>query len=384
MVALQDKPSWEDEDLTLFRDSLRKFLAAELVPNDSKWRKQKFVDRAFWRKAGDMGFLTPSMPEDYGGSGGTYAHEAIITEELTYALSTSFGHGVHGPIVAPYILHYGTEEQKRRWLPKMATGEMVGAIAMTEPGGGSDLQAVRTHARIEGDHYVINGSKTFITNGWVADLIIVALKTDVTQGARGMSLVVVETEGQKGFRRGRNLDKIGLHGSDTAELFFDDMRVPVSNRLGGEGNGFIQMMQQLPQERLGIAVGAQAAMEKAVDLTADYARDRKMFGKSLMDMQNTRFKLAECLATTRVTRAFVDQCIEKHLRGELTAVDASMAKFWCSDQQCKVIDECLQLHGGYGFMEEYPIARMYVDARVQRIYGGANEVMKELVARSMT
>jgi acyl-CoA dehydrogenase len=383
MYDLRPKRPWETDEVVMFRDSVRRFLATAAVPRDAQWRKQKFVDRDFWRQAAALGMLCPSMPEEYGGSGGSYALEAVISEELSYAGLTSFLQSIHGGIVAPYILHYGTHEQKLRWLPKMASGEWIGAIAMTEPGCGSDLQAIRTTARQDGDHYVINGAKTFISNGATADLVIVAAKTDPAQGAKGVTLIVVEATELAGFRRGRNLDKIGMHGSDTAELFFDDMRVPVANHLGeAEGQGFVQLMQQLSQERLSIAVGAQAMMERAIEITVAYTQERQAFKKPLLDFQNTRFKLAECLATARVTRSFVDDCVVRHIRGELSTVDASMAKLWCTDKQCQVIDECLQLHGGYGFMEEYPIARMYADVRVQRIYGGANEIMKEIVARS--
>jgi acyl-CoA dehydrogenase len=385
MYELRPKRPWETEEAVMFRSTVRRFLEAEAVPRDAQWRNQKFVDRDFWRQAGELGMLCPSMPEQYGGGGGSYALEAVITEELSYAGLTSFLQGVHGGIVAPYIERYGTPAQKQRWLPKLSSGEFIGAIAMTEPSGGSDLQAIRTLARREGDHYVINGSKTFVTNGHTADLVILAVKTDPTQGAKGMSLIVVEAPGLAGFRRGRNLDKIGMHGSDTAELFFDDLRVPAANRLGDEeGQGFVQMMQQLPQERLGIAVGAQAMMERAIEVTIAYVHERQVFKKSLIEFQNTRFKLAECLTTARVTRSFVDDCVARHIRGELSMVDASMAKLWSTDKLCDVVDECLQLHGGYGFMAEYPIARMYADVRVQRIYGGANEIMKEIVARSFS
>jgi acyl-CoA dehydrogenase len=387
MYDLRPRRVWEDDDATQFRDAVRRFLAAEAIPHDERWREQKLVDRAFWRQAGELGFLCPSLPEAYGGSGTSFAFEAIIAEELSYAGITSVGHGVHSPIAAHYILRYGTPEQCLKWLPRMARGEMIGAIGMTEPGGGSDLQAIRTSARRErdgdGDHYVINGAKTFITNGHNADLIVLAVKTDPAQGAKGVSMIVVETAGLAGFRRGRNLKKIGMHGSDTAELFFDEVRVPVGNLLGEEGQGFVQMMESLPQERIAIAVGAVAMMERAVEITVEYVHDRKAFKQSLMDFQNTRFQLAECLSAVRVTRAFVDQCIVQHVRGELTTVDASMAKAWATDRQCEVLDKCLQLHGGYGFMDEYLIARMYADARVQRIYGGTNEIMKELIARSL-
>lgn len=384
MYDLRPKRPWETDEVVMFRDAVRRFIATEAVPRDAHWRKQKFVDRDFWLQAGELGMLCPSMPEAYGGSGGNFALEAVMGEEMAYAGITSFMQAIHGGIVAPYINHYGTDAQKRRWLPKMATGEYVSAIAMTEPGGGSDLQAIRTTAAQDGDHYVINGAKTFITNGHVADLVIIAVKTNPAEGGKGITLVVAEVDNLPGFRRGQNLDKIGIHGSDTAEMFFDDMRVPVANRLGDEeGQGFVQMMQQLPQERLGIALAAQAMMEHAIEITVAYVHDRKAFKKSLIDFQNTRFKLAECLTTARVSRAYIDDCIARHIRGELSTVDASMAKLWCTDKQCQVIDECLQLHGGYGYMDEYLIARMYADVRVQRIYGGANEIMKEIIARSL-
>jgi acyl-CoA dehydrogenase len=385
MYDLRPKRPWETEEVAMFRDSVRRFLATEAVPHDGQWRKQKFVDRDFWHKAGELGMLCPSMAEEYGGSGGSFALEAVISEELAYVSMSSFMQNVHGGIVAPYLGHYGTDAQKKRWLPKMCNGEFIGAIAMTEPGCGSDLQAIRTTARREGEHYVINGSKTFISNGYTADLVIVAVKTDAAQGAKGMTLIVIETAGLAGFRRGRNLDKIGMHGNDTAELFFDEVRVPMANRLGAEeGLGFVQMMQQLPQERLAIAVGAQATMERAIEITVAYVHDRKAFKQSLIEFQNTRFKLAECLTTARITRSFIDDCVARHMRGELSTVDASMAKLWCTEKQCQIIDECLQLHGGYGFMDEYPIARMYADTRVSRIAGGASEIMKEIISRSFT
>ncbi len=383
MYDLRSRRIWEDDDAAQFRDALRKFLEAEAVPHDMRWREQKRVDRAFWQQAGELGFLCPSLPEEYGGSGTSFAFEAIVCEELGYAGLTSVGHGVHSPIAAHYILRYGTPEQYKRWLPGMANGTLIGAIGMTEPGGGSDLQALRSNARRDGEHYVINGSKTFITNGHNADVIVLAVKTDLNQGAKGISMIVVETADLPGFRRGRNLHKIGMHGSDTAELFFDDVRVPAANLLGQEGQGFIQMMESLPQERIAIAIGAQAMMERAVEVTVEYVNQRQAFKQTLMDFQNTRFQLAECLSAVRVSRAFVDQCVAEHVAGKLSNVDASMAKAWTTDRQCEVLDKCLQLHGGYGFMEEYLIARMYADARVQRIYGGANEIMKELIARSL-
>lgn len=376
------KPVWENEDLSMFRDAARRFFAAEAAPLDERWRQQHHVDRSFWNKAGEMGFLCPSIPEAYGGGGGTFAHEAIVGEELAYIGCSSFGQTVHGGIVAHYILNYGNEEQKQRWLPKLCSGEMVGAIAMTEPGTGSDLQGVKTRAILDGDYYVINGSKIFISNGIQADLVIVVTKTDPTAGAKGVSLIVVETT-TPGFKRGRTLDKIGLKGQDTAELFFEDVRVPVTNLLGEPGQGFVQLMKQLPQERMGIALQAQAQMEAAIACTLGYVKERKAFGQAIFEFQNTRFKLAECETIARVTRAFVDECIAKHVAGQLTAAEASMAKYWATEQLGKVVDECLQLHGGYGYMNEYPIARMYADARVSRIYGGTTEIMKELIARSL-
>ena len=379
---------WISEDLELFQDSIRRFVERELVPNEDRWWKQQHVEREVWRKAGAIGMLLPSIPEEYGGGGGSFAHDAIVTLEQSRAGSTSLGTNVHSGIVAHYILRYGTEEQKLRWLPRMATGEMIAAIAMSEPGAGSDLKSIKTRAlRVndgEGDQYVINGSKTFITNGYLADLVLVVVKTDPDKGAKGVSIVVVETEGLEGFRRGRILEKIGQKGQDTAELFFDNVRVPCASLLGTEeGKGFYQLMQQLPQERMIIALGALATMERAIELTVDYVRERKVFGASLLDMQNTRFKLAECKTHATVARAFVDDCMARVLRGELDPETAAMAKWWCTQKNTEIVDECLQLHGGYGYMLEYPIARMYVNARVGKIFGGSNEIMKELVARTL-
>lgn len=382
MTNLRTVRLWEDENAVLFRDSLRKLLSDIVPPNDDRWRGQKFVDREYWQQLGALGALCPSVPEEYGGSGGTFAFDAVVVEEFAYTDSSSFtGVGVHGNIVAHYILSLGTEEQKQRWLPGMASGELIGAIGMTEPGGGSDLRAMRTNARKIGGDFVINGSKTFITNGQLADLLILACKTDPDAGSNAISLVVVETADLPGFEKGRSLDKIGLHGSDTAELAFSDMRVPTSNLLGEEGRGLQTMMRNLPRERIGIAVGAQAQLERAVELTADYARDRKAFGKSLIDFQTSRHKLAECLTEALVSRAFIDRCIERQIDGTLTSAEASMAKYWSTDRAFRVIDECVQLHGGYGYMDEYAIARLWADCRVQRVYGGANEIMKELIGR---
>jgi acyl-CoA dehydrogenase len=381
---MNERAAWMTDDVAAFRDSVRKVFEREFAPLEARWREQRLADRAVWRQAGEMGLLLTSIPEAYGGAGGTFAHEAVVAHEQARALVTSFSINVHSGIVAHYLLAYGSEAQKRRWLPKMARGEIVSAIAMTEPGAGTDLQAGRTTARREGDAYVINGAKTFITNGHHADLVCVVAKTDVTQRANGVSLLMVETAELPGFRRGRLLEKIGQHGLDTAELFFDDVRVPAENLLGGEeGRGFRQLMQQLPRERLLIAIGAAATMQRAVDETLAYVAQRKVFGEPLLAMQNTRFKLAECATEAALAQTFVDRCIERQLDGTLDVPTAAMAKWSTTDKLCRVIDECLQLHGGYGYMTEYPIARMYADARVLRILGGANEVMKELIARSM-
>jgi acyl-CoA dehydrogenase len=381
---MSQRPVWMSDDVAQFRDSVRKVFEREFAPLEERWRQQHLTDRSVWRQAGEMGLLCTSIPEQYGGAGGSFAHEAVVAGEQARALVNSFSINVHSGIVAHYLLAYGSEAQKLRWLPKMARGEIVAAIAMTEPGAGTDLQAVRTSARRDGDHYVVNGAKTFITNGHHADLVCVVVKTDTARGAKGVSLLMVETADLAGFRRGRLLEKIGQHGLDTAELFFDDVRVPVENLLGDEeGRGFRQLMQQLPRERLLIAVAAAASMQRAVDETLAYVAQRKVFGEPLLAMQNTRFKLAECQTEATISQAFVDQCIARQLDGTLDVPTAAMAKWSTTDRLCRVVDECLQLHGGYGYMAEYPIARMYTDVRVQRILGGANEVMKELIARSM-
>ncbi|HEX7661111.1 MAG TPA: acyl-CoA dehydrogenase family protein [Pseudonocardiaceae bacterium] len=377
------RPAWQDEDLDAFRELARSFCEKELVPHRDRWLEQHHVDRELWRRAGSVGLLCLSVPEEYGGGGGTFAHEVVLIEEQARAGDSSWGVGLHNAIVAPYLVRYGTEEQKRRWLPGMASGDLVGAIAMTEPGTGSDLQNIRTTAVRDGDHYVINGAKTFITNGGQADLVVVAVKTDTGEGAHGVSLVVVETS-TPGFRRGRVLDKVGLRGQDTAELFFDDVRVPVDHLLGGtEGQGFVQLMRQLPQERLMIGVTSVSTMEVAVAETVRYTKERTAFGRPVFEFQNTRFTLAECATEAKVCRAFLDRCIEDHLRGELDVPTAAMAKWWCSDRACRVIDECVQLFGGYGYMNEYPIARAWTDTRVQRIFGGTNEIMKEIISRTL-
>jgi acyl-CoA dehydrogenase len=378
------RSSWMTEELDVFRDQFRKFLATDLAPHAEEWRKQKMVDRSAWKALGDMGALLPSVPEAYGGLGTTFAYDAAVFEDIESIVPEVLsGVTVSSGIVAHYILNYGSEEQKRRWLPGMARGELIGAIAMTEPGTGSDLQSVRTGARRQGNSYVINGQKTFITNGQTADLIIVVARTG-GPGAKGLSLIVLETEGNQGFKRGRNLDKIGVHASDTSELFFEDAVAPFENLLGEEeGQGFKQLMQQLPQERLIIAVGAVASMERAVRLTAEYTKERKAFGQPIIDFQNTAFKLAERKTEATIARVFLDWCIERLIAGDLDAVTASMAKWWCTQKQVETADECLQLHGGYGYMQEYPISRMFIDARVQKIYGGTNEIMKLLIARSL-
>jgi acyl-CoA dehydrogenase len=378
------RPAWAGEDVAMLYEMAAKFLEAEIAPKYEQYEKAEIVERAAWEKAGANGLLCASMPEEYGGSGGTYAHESAIAEAIGHVGTDGFGIALHNAIVAPYILHYGSEEQKRRWLPRMATGELIGAIAMTEPGAGSDLQGVKSRAEKHGNQYSISGSKTFITNGQNANLIIVVAKTDPSMGAKGTSLIVIETDEVEGFERGRNLDKIGLKANDTSELFFNDVRVPTANLLGQEeGQGFVQLMQQLPQERLLVAAQAISMAERALAVTVDYVRERKAFGKAVIDFQNTQFKLAELKTEITIGRVFYNDCVARHIDGGLDPVTASMAKYWLSDLQCKVADECLQLFGGYGYMNEYPIARMWRDARVQRIYGGTNEIMKLLISRSL-
>ncbi len=374
---------WSNDDVEAFRDAVRRFAGNVLAPREPAWQRERRVDPASWREVGGMGMLLAGVPETYGGGGGTFAHDCVVFEELEYAGVTSLGKHVH-EICAHYVLTHGTEDQKRRWLPPMARGELVGAIAMSEPAAGSDLQGVRTRAVRDGSDFVLDGSKTFISNGQIAGLVCVVAKTDASSGAAGISLVMVEADGLPGFRRGATLDKLGLHGQDTSELYFDGCRVPADNLLGGaQGTGFAQLMEQLPYERAIIGVVAVAAMERAVRLTTDYVRDRRAFGKALIDMQNTRFRLAEAKTIAHVGRVFIDSCIERCIAGTLDTSTASMAKWWLTDMQCRVIDECLQLHGGYGYMREYPIARMYADARAQRIYGGTNEIMKEIIARTL-
>src|ERR1700733_5885613 len=378
------RPAWMSEDVVLLEESARRFIATEYSPHLEKWHEDHFYPREVWTKAGAAGLLCASMPEEYGGAGGSFAHEAVIDRQFSLAGFDAFGAPLHSGIVAPYILRYGTEEQRKRWLPKLASGEFVGAIAMSEPGTGSDLQGVRTTALRSGNGYVLKGSKTFITNGQHADLIIVVAKTDPKEGAKGVSLMVVEAADAEGFRRGRKLKKLGLDAPDTSELFFEDVSLPAENLLGlEEGQGFVQLMKELPQERMIVAVHACAMMERAVALTVDYVKQRTAFGKKIIEFQNTQFELAECKTEATIAKSFCDQCIERLVKGERDTVTASMGKCCATDTLGKVVDRCLQLFGGYGFMDEYPISRLYRDARVMRIYAGTNEIMKLLIARSL-
>ena len=375
--------SWMDEELTIFRETVSRFVDAEMVPNDPQWREQQNVGKDIWRKAGVMGLLCTDISTAYGGIGGDFRHEAVIYEELGRRGLSGFGQGVHS-ICAHYLVNHGTEEQKHRFLPRMAGGELIGAIGMTEPSAGSDLQGLKTRAVRDGSDYIVNGSKIFITNGYLADLIALVVKTNPGERAKGTSILMVETKDLPGYRVGRILDKMGLKSQDTAELFFDNVRVPAANLLGGEeGRGFYQLMGDLPYERALIAVVGVAAMEGALAETVKYVKDRKAFGKSIAEFQNTKFKLAEIATKTRIARIFIDDCIAKVVNGTLDTVTASMAKYWITDTQQEVLDECVQLHGGYGYMNEYLVCRMFADSRVQRIYGGTNEIMKELISRSL-
>ncbi|WP_340109889.1 acyl-CoA dehydrogenase family protein [Pikeienuella sp. HZG-20] len=378
------KSDWMNEDHVMFQDAATRFLTEKWLPRAEGWRKAGIMEREIWNEAGDNGLLCASIPEEYGGAGGDFGHEAVLSLIQNRVNLASWGQSIHSGIVAHYILNCGTEEQKKRWLPKMATGEIVGALAMTEPSAGSDVQSIKTRAVKDGNGYRLSGQKTFITSGQHANLILVAAKTDPNEGARGTSLIAVETENAEGFSRGRNLDKVGMKAADTSELFFDNVPVPPENVLGGEENkGFYQMMGQLPQERLLIACCAVGAMEGAVHKTIAYCKEREAFGQPIIGFQNTKFKLAECKTGTVVARAFLDRCIEAHLKGELSVETAAMAKYWTTDLQNRILDDCVQLHGGYGFMMEYDVAEMWTDARVQRIYGGTNEIMKELISRKL-
>ena len=364
------------------RETARRFVEREIKPHYAQWEKDGMVPKALYRKAGELGLLLTGIPEEYGGGGGDFLFAHIVNEELGFAGATGPQFGLHSDIVAPYILHNGSEAQKHAWLPRMASGEVISGIGMTEPGTGSDLAGVRTTARRDGDEYVIKGQKIFISNGQIADLFIVVAKTDPSMGARGVSLFLVEAD-RPGFARGRNLEKAGMSAQDTSELFFDDVRIPAANLLGEEGQGFRYLMTELPQERLIVAITAVAAAEEAVRLAVEYVEERHAFGKPIAALQNTRFKLAECKTEAAVGRAFLEQCIAKHLKGELDTSEASMAKYWCTEMQFRVADTCLQLFGGYGYMKEYPISRLWADARVQRIYGGTTEIMKEIISRGM-
>ncbi len=375
------KRSFYSDDHHLFRDQVRKFFDRELVPYLDRWEEQGEIDKGFWRLAGDAGLLCPNVPEAYGGLGLDFGYNAVIVEELGY-VGSSAGITLHSDIVAPYLVEYGSEEVKQHWLPRMISGETPTAIAMTEPGAGSDLQGIRTNAVKDGDDYILNGSKTYITNGQHADLIIVVAKTDPGEGAKGTSLILVEAD-RPGFARGRNLDKIGLHGQDTSELFFQDVRVPQANRLGQEGMGFAYLMNQLPQERLGIAIGAQASAQRAFDEAVRFTKERKAFGRTVFEFQNTRFTLADLAAKLQAGWAHLDWALRRHNDGKLTAGEASAAKLWHTELQWEACDAALQLHGGAGYMNEYLIARLWRDARVTRIFGGTNEIMKEVIARAI-
>lgn len=378
------KSPWMNEELLLLEDACRQFYERECVPHYEEWEARGDVGRKIWEKAGQMGLLGAEVPEAYGGPGGSFAHDAVIAYQGNLAGIDGWGGGLHNSIVIPYIIDYGSEEQKQNLLPRLVSGELIGAIAMTEPGAGSDLQAIKTSAIKDGNHYRVSGSKTFITNGALANLVIVVAKTDPKTGGRGISLFLVETDTVEGFRRGRNLDKLGMKSNDTSEMFFDDMRVPASALLGSEeGQGFVQMMQQLPQERLLIGVYAVARMERALRLTLDYVSERSAFGRKISEFQNTEFVLAECASEATVAKVFLDHCISEHLEGRLTTEKASMAKYWLTDLQARIIDRCLQLFGGYGVMSEYPIERMYRDNRIERIYAGTNEIMKVVIARGL-
>lgn len=365
-----------------FRESVRKFFEQEAVPFHAQWEKDGHIDRALWNKAGEAGMLCSHIPEEYGGMSADFLYSAVVIEEQSRLGLSGVGFSLHSDIVAPYILHYGTEEQKHKYLPKLVSGELVTAIAMTEPGTGSDLQGVKTTAVLDGDEYVINGSKTFITNGYLADLVIVVAKTDAKAGAKGISLFLVEAN-TPGFAKGKRLEKVGMKAQDTSELFFQDVRVPKENLLGKEGMGFVYLMQELPQERLTVGLVAISSAEAALEWTKAYTRERKAFGRPVADFQNTRFKLAEMATEIQIGRVFVDRCLELHLNKKLDVPTAAMLKYWGTDLQCKVIDECVQLHGGYGYMLEYPIARAWADSRVQRIYAGTNEIMKEIISRAL-
>ena len=382
MILDNYRGTWEDEDTSELRKLTREFIANEITPHQERFAQQHRVDRDVWRKAGQAGLLCISVPEEYGGGGGDFRHEAVVLHEQGLAFDDAWGYSVHSSICAHYILEYGTEEQKKAWLPKLASGEYVAAIAMTEPGTGSDLQSIRTKAVRDGDEWVINGSKTFITNGYNADLVIVAARTSPEKKSKGITLFAVET-GMEGFERGRKLDKVGQHESDTAELFFENVRVPSTNIIGEIDRGFIHMMEMLPQERVGAAVSNIAHAAPILEETLQYAKDRKAFGQPIGSLQWNKFLLADLVTRIEVTQAYVDNCVAAHAAGELTAIDAAKAKWWTAQVQNEVLDHCVQLHGGYGFMTEYRAARAWMDARVTKIWAGSNEIMKELIGRDL-
>lgn len=374
---------WMDEELDILRETCVRFVEAEMVPHDEEWRRQKYVSPEVWKQVGEMGLLCMDVPAEYGGMGADFRYESVFIEELSRRGLIGFGNHVHS-ICAHYILNHGTEEQKHRFVPRLASGELIGAIAMTEPSAGSDLKGIRTRAERDGDHYVVNGSKIFISNGYIGGVIALVVKTNPAQGAEGTSILLVEPSDLEGFKVGRILEKAGMKAQDTCELFFDDMRVPVANLLGGEeGRGFYQLMSDLPYERTITSIWGVAAMEGALEITLEYVKERKAFGKSIFDFQTTRHKLAELVTEAHIARVFVDRCIEQVCKGGLSTEEASMAKYWITDLQQKVTDGCLQLHGGYGYMDEYLISRLFVDSRVQRIYAGTNEIMKEIISRSL-
>ncbi|MGM0585134.1 MAG: acyl-CoA dehydrogenase family protein [Pseudomonadota bacterium] len=379
MLNRRDLFEPEHED---FRRSISAFIEKEIIPHYPEWEKEGRVSREVWRKAGEQGFLLMTAPEEHGGQGADYRFAAILTEEMGKRGLSGPGYGLHSDIVAPYFTHYGTDDQKARYLPKMATGEMIGAIAMTEPGAGSDVQNIRATALRDGNEYVVNGAKTFITNGELADFVLVAAKTDPKQGARGISLIVVETD-REGFSRGKKLEKMGEKAQDIAELHFDNVRVPPENLIGEEGKGFRYLMEQLPQERLGLVLRCCACAEAAYELAIDHAKQREAFGGKLMDLQNTRFRMAECRTELDIARLYADRLLQMHINGELDVATVCGAKFWMSEMEQRVVDHCLQVFGGYGYILEYPISKFYMNARVHRIYAGSNEIMREVVARSL-
>ncbi|WCL55679.1 acyl-CoA dehydrogenase family protein [Gimibacter soli] len=385
VLGIPDPEFMQDEEISMYRDAVGKFLDRHAPEKRiEKWREDGQVEREFWREAGEAGLLGVSVPTEYGGHGGDFRHDIVVVDQVARRGIEGFAASLHNVIITPYIQTHGTEEQKKRWLPRLVSGELVSAIAMSEPGAGSDLQSIRTTAIKEGNGYRLNGSKTFISNGQIADLIVVVAKTDPSQGAKGTSLLVIETDGLEGFSRGKKLDKIGLDAQDTSELFFNNVFVPADNLLGGvEGRGFYQLMAELPRERLIIAIGSVIVMEKAIETTLDYVKNRKAFGQTVFDFQNTQFKLAECKAKATVAKVFINDCVNKVLKRELDVTTASIAKMWSTETEWEIVDTCLQLHGGYGYINEYPIAKMFRNSRVQRIYGGSTEIMKLLIARSL-